>query len=90
MLLHVDFTVLIDTGSTDLWVNTTGRSLKLTNSTDLEVTIGYGQGGVDGNIAFAELMIGDFVVPSQGMCSCISFPYPCLLAVPSLCMRQPS
>ena len=40
--------------------------MQLTNSSDLEVTIGYGQGGVVGNIDFAELKIGDFVVPSQG------------------------
>ena len=65
----VGYTVILDTGSTDLWVNTLDRHPTLTNSTDLEVQIQYGQGGVTGSISFAELQLGDFVIPSQGVFS---------------------
>ena len=61
-----EFVVLFDTGSSDFWVNTTGRSLELTNTTSLVTGIGYGKGQVEGTIDFAKLEIGDFVIPSQG------------------------
>lgn len=57
---------MLDTGSTDLWVNTKGRKLKLTNTTDVVTGIGYGSGQIEGNIDFADLKIGDFVIDSQG------------------------
>ncbi|KAI0824071.1 aspartic peptidase domain-containing protein [Trametes gibbosa] len=60
-----NFTVLLDTGSTDLWINTQRRDIKLTNATDLTTSEVYGQGTVQGNIAFAELKVGSYVVPSQ-------------------------
>ncbi|RPD73742.1 acid protease [Lentinus tigrinus ALCF2SS1-7] len=60
-----DFTVILDTGSTDLWVAAQGRDVKLTNTTDLETSLVYGQGQVAGNIAFAELQVGEYVIPSQ-------------------------
>ncbi len=62
----LDFTVLLDTGSTDLWVSTSRRALRLTNSSGLVTGIGYGSGEVKGTIDFAELKIGDFAIPSQG------------------------
>ena len=64
-----DFTVQLDTGSSDLWLNTAGRDVQLMNTTELITEEGYGSGGVKGNIAFAELQIGDFTLPSQGKSS---------------------
>ena len=61
-----DFTVLLDTGSSDLWLNIAGRGVELTNTSDLEALEGYGKGQVRGNIAFAEVQIGDFTIESQG------------------------
>ena len=40
--------------------------MKLTNTTEVTTGIGYGSGEIEGNIDFAELKIGDFVIDSQG------------------------
>lgn len=64
--LAVDFTVLLDTGSTDLWVYTQGKDVKFTNTTDLEADIMYGIGGIEGKIQFTEVQIGDFTIKNQG------------------------
>ncbi|KAI0819329.1 aspartic peptidase domain-containing protein [Trametes gibbosa] len=60
-----NFTVLIDTGSTDLWVDMTGLDVQITNTTDLQTDSHYAVGDVKGNIAFAELRFGQYVIPSQ-------------------------
>ncbi|EIW62495.1 acid protease [Trametes versicolor FP-101664 SS1] len=60
-----NFTVLLDTGSTDLWINSKGIDLVLTNTTNLSVTETYGIGEVHGTLQYAELRVGEYVVPSQ-------------------------
>ncbi|KAH9851427.1 acid protease [Lenzites betulinus] len=62
-----NFTVTIDTGSTDLWVNMDleGIDVKVTNVSDVQTDSQYAMGDVKGNIAFAELRIGPYVIPSQ-------------------------
>ncbi|KAH9893132.1 aspartic peptidase domain-containing protein [Epithele typhae] len=59
------FVVQLDTGSSDLWLNITGRTLQFTNTTDLNITEGYGKGSVSGWLSFADMTIGDFSVPNQ-------------------------
>ena len=65
--LGIDFVVLLDTGSTDLWVDTSGRNVKFTNTTDLVTGVVFGSGQVSGNITFAEVKLGEYTIPSQGM-----------------------
>ncbi|RDX50082.1 acid protease [Lentinus brumalis] len=60
-----NFTVLLDTGSTDLWVYTAGKDVKFTNTTNLDASLHYGIGSVDGIIQFTELKLGDFTIPNQ-------------------------
>lgn len=56
----------MDTGSTDLWVYTAGKDVKFTNTTNLDASLHYGIGSVDGVIQFTELKLGDFTIPNQG------------------------
>ncbi|PIL34121.1 hypothetical protein GSI_03832 [Ganoderma sinense ZZ0214-1] len=60
-----NFTVQLDTGSSDLWLYTGGRPVQLTNTTDLVTAEGYGKGEVQGTIEFAQLQIGDYTIESQ-------------------------
>ncbi|KAI0652538.1 aspartic peptidase domain-containing protein [Trametes meyenii] len=60
-----NYSVQIDTGSHDLWVNSQGRDMHFTNQTDLIGILPYGSGVTRGPEVFAELRLGDFVVPSQ-------------------------
>ncbi|KAI0673814.1 aspartic peptidase domain-containing protein [Trametes maxima] len=60
-----DYSVQVDTGSHDLWVNSQGRDMHFTNQTDLIGVLPYGSGVTRGPEVFAELRLGDFVVPSQ-------------------------
>lgn len=70
----------MDTGSSDLWLYTAGRTVQLTNSSDLRAVEAYGKGQVQGNIAFAQLQIGDFTIESQGThCLPVSSYIPALI-----------
>ncbi|KAI0666647.1 aspartic peptidase domain-containing protein [Trametes maxima] len=60
-----NFTVILDTGSTDLWVDASGLEMHTTNVTDLNVDFSYAIGEVQGNIAFADLQIGPYFIPNQ-------------------------
>lgn len=62
------FRVIVDTGSTDLWLDLQGLDIPLTNTTDLIVDTQYAIGEVKGNVLFAELRLGPYVIPSQGNC----------------------
>ncbi|KAH9935087.1 aspartic peptidase domain-containing protein [Epithele typhae] len=65
------FVVQLDTGSSDLWLNTTGRNLQFTNTTDLNITSFYGQGSTSGWLSFADMTIGDFSVPGQAFVNAV-------------------
>lgn len=59
------FTVLMDTGSSDLWISNVPSKL-LTNTTNVRVTESYGKGVASGPLAFAEIAVGPYSVPQQG------------------------
>ena len=65
-----EFTVQLDTGSTDLWVDGRGRNIKATNTTGIPGNVSYAGGEVSGVISFAELKVGEYTVSSQGW-SCL-------------------
>lgn len=58
------FTVQLDSGSSDLWVNT-DKPLKIVNDSGIVAQISYGVGFVEGPIQFAELQLGEYTIPSQ-------------------------
>lgn len=57
----------LDTGSADLWVYLPKTPPKLTNKTSIRVTELYGIGSASGSLAFAELKLGQYTVPYQGL-----------------------
>lgn len=64
--LYTDFTLQLDTGSSDLWVYAPGESLTIKNDSGLFQNVTYGKGSISGPVQFAEVKIGEFTIPSQG------------------------
>lgn len=65
---HADFDVQLDTGSSDLWIRTPKAPLTIRNDSGLHpVNLTYGSGWASGPIQFAEVKIGEYVIPSQGV-----------------------
>lgn len=60
------FRVVVDTGSTDLWLDLEGIDIQVSNTTDLIVDSPYAVGDVKGNVLFSELRIGPYIIPHQG------------------------
>ncbi|KAG9221782.1 hypothetical protein CCMSSC00406_0006725 [Pleurotus cornucopiae] len=57
--------VILDTGSTDLWVYLPDQKPQLTNSTSIVGNLTYASGSAEGPINFAALEFAGFSVPSQ-------------------------
>ncbi|KAI0328368.1 acid protease [Cubamyces sp. BRFM 1775] len=60
-----NFTVMVDTGSSDLWVDARKLNLHITNDTGVGAEFAYAIGAVQGKIQYAELQIGPYVIPNQ-------------------------
>ncbi|KAF9225690.1 acid protease [Gyrodon lividus] len=59
-----DFTIIIDTGSSDLWI-TTSEKIKITTNTNTNVNLTYGIGSAYGNIAYTTVSFGGYQVENQ-------------------------
>ncbi|GJE94323.1 acid protease [Phanerochaete sordida] len=60
-----DFTVQLDSGSSDLWVYAPNGGIQITNDSHISGGIEYVKGVVSGTIQFAELKFGEYTIPSQ-------------------------
>ena len=65
VLIFAEFALQLDSGSTDLWVQT-HLPLKINNDTGLFAQLSYGTGVANGTIQFAEVKIGEYTIPNQG------------------------
>ncbi|KAH7929963.1 acid protease [Leucogyrophana mollusca] len=59
-----EFTLILDTGSSDLWVSG-NQKLKVTNQTNTNVNLTYGIGSVSGNVAYGAVAFGGYHVNNQ-------------------------
>ncbi|TFY76163.1 hypothetical protein EWM64_g7849 [Hericium alpestre] len=73
-----DFKLIIDTGSSDLWI---AQNAKGVGSSGIgPVNIPYGTGGVSGNVSFAPFSVGSYKVDSQAFLNNANFSLPQLLS----------
>ncbi|KAI9062580.1 acid protease [Trametes sanguinea] len=61
----VNFTVIVDTGSSDIWVDTSGQQLAVTATPNIPVEIPFAMGRVTGNMQSANVQLGDLVIQGQ-------------------------
>ncbi|KAI0365652.1 acid protease [Pilatotrama ljubarskyi] len=61
----LNLTVQLDTGSSDLVVDLSGRQLNVDALSNIQTGTTFGSGNVSGNVGFADLQIGGFVINSQ-------------------------
>ncbi|KAH9850653.1 acid protease [Lenzites betulinus] len=61
----INLTVNLDTGSIDLVVLKPGLPFEFTNTTTLQTNESFGIGETTGTVQFADLQIGDLVIPQQ-------------------------
>ncbi|KAG0697806.1 aspartic peptidase domain-containing protein [Suillus ampliporus] len=58
-----DFNLVLDTGSSDLWI--TGQQIKINKSTSDKLNLTYGIGSASGNIAYTTVRLGTYEVQNQ-------------------------
>ncbi|KAI0823317.1 acid protease [Trametes gibbosa] len=69
----LNLTVILDTGSFDLIVDLQGHQLLLTNTTNIQTSQQFGNGNAIGDVNFAELRLGDFIIQSQAFLDATQF-----------------
>lgn len=61
----MEFPIQLDTGSSDVWVQTP-FPINITKDTSIPVNLTFGIGQVAGEIAFTDMEMGDYKVQNQG------------------------
>lgn len=87
-ILLLDFSLQLDTGSSDLWLHSP-TPVNTTNTTDTLITLTYGLGSAAGKVDYASLAIGDYTIPEQGGHVSANLRFSALMrGTHSLCERE--